>query len=451
MHRKYSIYFCGLFFIINNLSYSYANVNLENTQEGIQSLQLNRISTLWRLSFDSITMPDKNESMGLLGFNYMVKINSLMNAGIGGYSAIKGDQGGLFVLGIQGEVYHSLISKFWLRYGMFFGGGGGKIGTGNGSMIRSHMGISYDFDRFKVGSNYSYVSFLDSKISDKQISLSVTIPAHFHYANPNFIGKKINNLNMIKHKYGLDKIVFNRIYMAIVLQNYFQKLGTQNTSGQVQDNTIWLTGIEFGRFITKNTYVLLKTAGAFKGNPHGYMDFLAGIGYNYPLTSQYFSLSGEITAGAGGGGHVETGGEFLLETNIGLKFSLTPNIAWEIASGYLNSPNGNFKAMSLTSSLFYSMGIAEIVPTHNMESSADSYTFDTWVIRITNLIYRTPKRANNIANDDVHLICIKFDKLLNNYFFLTGQAHSAYVGKYVGGYAAGMLGVGMQSKGIFSD
>ena len=45
----------------------------------------------------------------------------------------------------------------------------------------------------------------------------------------------------------------------------------------------------------------------------------------------------------------------------------------------------------------------------------------------------------------------KFDKLLNKHFFLTGQAHSAYIGKYVGGYAAGVIGVGMQSKGIFND
>ena len=158
---------------------SVINNNIEDT-----SLTLYHINTLWRLSFDQITMPDKKESMGLLGFYYLAKINPLINGGIVGYSAIKGDQGGLFVLGIQGEIYHSLISKFWIRYGVFFGGGGGVISTGNGSMVRSHIGISYDFNRFKVGGNYSYVSFPDSKISDNQLSLSVTIPSQFYYSNP---------------------------------------------------------------------------------------------------------------------------------------------------------------------------------------------------------------------------------------------------------------------------
>jgi hypothetical protein len=51
----------------------------------------------------------------------------------------------------------------------------------------------------------------------------------------------------------------------------------------------------------------------------------------------------------------------------------------------------------------------------------------------------------------VHLICVKFDKLLNNYIFLTGQAHSAYSGNYVGGYAAGLIGIGIQSKAILND
>ncbi len=51
----------------------------------------------------------------------------------------------------------------------------------------------------------------------------------------------------------------------------------------------------------------------------------------------------------------------------------------------------------------------------------------------------------------MHLICVKFDKLLNNYIFLTGQAHSAHSGNYVGGYAAGLVGIGIQSKAILND
>ena len=181
------------------------------------------------------------------------------------------------------------------------------------------------------------------------------------------------------------------------------------------------------------------------------MDFLAGFGYNYPLTSRYFSLSGKITAGSGGGGQVETGSGFLLGTNIGIKVNFTPNAAMQIDGGYLNSPSGNLKAITLMSKFIYSTEIADIDPTNNIKSTGSSYTFSTWAIKITNLIYSAPKRTNNSANDNVNLICIKFDKFLNNHFFLTGQAHSAYAGQYVGGYAVGIIGAGMQSRELFND
>ena len=432
---------------LDNIPFLQNSVNNYDSLD--QSLQLNELSTIWRLSFDSIKMPDNDGSMGLLGFYYLAKVSPFINGGIVGYSAISGNQGGLFVLGIEGNIYHRLISKLWINYGLFVGGGGGKVGTGNGSMIRSQIGLSYDFERFKVGAEYSYVSFPDSRIQGKQVGLSIAIPTKFYYTNPNFIGRTINDLNMLNHS--SSNIVFNRIYMGIIVKNYFQEVATKNTFGEVQDNTIWLTGFELGRFMTKNTYILLKTSGAFKGNPHGYMDFLAGIGYNYPFIPKYLSLTGKITAGSGGGGYVETGGGLLVETNIGLTLNFTPNIAMQIDGGYLNSPYGNLKAISLTSKLLYSIETASIAPTTRTKSAEGIYNFNTWAIRITNQVYKHPKRNQNIANDNVHLICVKFDKLLNKYIFLTGQAHSAYSGNYVGGYAAGLVGVGIQSKTIFND
>ena len=432
---------------LDNIPFLQDSVNNYDSLD--KSLQLNDLSTIWRLSFDSIKMPDNDGSMGLLGFYYLAKVSPFINGGIVGYSAISGNQGGLFVLGIEGNIYHRLISKLWINYGLFVGGGGGKVGTGNGSMIRSQIGLSYDFERFKVGANYSYVSFPDSRIQGKQVGLSIAIPTKFYYTNPNFIGRTINDLNMLNHS--SSNIVFNRIYMGIIVKNYFQEVATKNTFGEVQDNTIWLTGFELGRFMTKNTYILLKTSGAFKGNPHGYMDFLAGIGYNYPFIAKYLSLTGKITAGSGGGGYVETGGGLLVETNIGLTLNFTPNIAMQIDGGYLNSPYGNLKAISLTSKLLYSIETASIAPTTRTKSAEGIYNFNTWAIRITNQVYKHPKRNQNIANDNVHLICVKFDKLLNKYIFLTGQAHSAYSGNYVGGYAAGLVGVGIQSKTIFND
>ena len=139
MDKKLLISFFILYLIVPNLINANVQIDGENNhQEYIpflqdsvnnyhsvdKSIQLNDLSTLWRLSFDSIKMPDKDGSMGLLGFYYLAKVSPFFNGGIVGYSAIKGNQGGLFVLGIEGDIYCRLISKLWIHSGLFIGGGG---------------------------------------------------------------------------------------------------------------------------------------------------------------------------------------------------------------------------------------------------------------------------------------------------------------------------------------
>ena len=80
------ISFFILYLIVPNLIIANAQIDGENNhldnipflQDSVnnydsldKSLQLNDLSTLWRLSFDSIKMPDKDGSMGPVSYTHL--------------------------------------------------------------------------------------------------------------------------------------------------------------------------------------------------------------------------------------------------------------------------------------------------------------------------------------------------------------------------------------------
>lgn len=68
------------------------SANLDST------FQLRRLSAQYRVSFESINMPDDQEPMGLFGVKYLADVKPWFYVGVVGYGALSGNQGGLFSL-----------------------------------------------------------------------------------------------------------------------------------------------------------------------------------------------------------------------------------------------------------------------------------------------------------------------------------------------------------------
>jgi len=414
-----------------------------------ENLALNKIPIRHYVSFEKINTPDTDVPMGFLGLYYLVDITSWFNAGMVSYSAISGNQGGLFTLGLISSTRLPISQKLMLDAGLSFGGGGGNLWTGNGSLWRYHSGILYQFERFNLGVYISQVTFPDSKISGNQLGLAVELPSSILIARPTNINHTETKLPIIINGNDIH-IRFSQNQFSLIQQNYIQKTGTASIDGTPQDEIIRLVGFEIMHSLRPGLFLLLKTAGALGGIRHGYMDIMAGAGFSKTIPGRGINYYSKLSVGAGGGARVETAGGLLLDLRVGLGFKILPNLSLDLAGGYLGSQSGNLQALTTTSMISYHLKNAGLSEYPVLESKNSIYIYKAWAVRIFDQVYKNPKRLNLKVNDNVRLLGIKFDHLLTQWVYISGQGMFAYSGENVGGLAVGLLGIGLQHPPIFN-
>ncbi len=395
----------------------------------IQSLPI-----AYRLTYDQVKMPQGASDMGLVGIHSIVGTPSGLYGGLAGYGSVRGSQGGLLVLGIEAGWEYPIFEHLIFDAGMFAGGAGGASSpVGGGLMLDSHADLMYDFGYFSVGPQYSYITFPSGKIRSGRVGLIAETTSFFDFINPEKYGQILNlPANWITHN-----------YFAFYEQNNFQRSGTKNVNGDVQDGVFHSAGFELGHYVTDRVYVAFKTSGAFSGIPSGYMDALGGGGYRFPLTTQ-LSATAAMYLGVGGGGKVDTGGGLLLQPIAGLQWEFIPQWGLWAEGGYLDAPKGQLRAPTLTLKLYHNF---DDLHKKGEAGSLSDYFVNKWRVRIMNQTYFNPKRATSNSNQNINLINVTFDQFLNSYFYLTGGASSAYAGRgqTTGGPATGLVGVGAQT------
>lgn len=409
------------------------------------ALDLYDLPGFFRFNFDNIKMPKGIADMGLLGLNYFADVTPNIYAGVGGYGSVTGTQGGLFVLGIGGGIHYHITTHLLADAGLFVGGGGGRSSlVGGGLMVRPQVGMMYEWSCARLGLHYSYVTFPSGEVRSSQIGLDLDIPYDFYYTAPNY------DLDSLIHCHTIHLEVdpflhFQRNDIALLAQAYRQKPGTLNVLGARQDGTIGLVGAELNHYFTTHSFWWVKTSGAFRGIPNGYMDILGGLGYHFSLIPGGIALVPQLGIGAGGGGNVQTGGGILIQPQIGIELPLTPKFSLRASGGYLWSPKGNMQAYTLTTEILYHLDLATGSNKPAIESP-DAF-LQNWRIQIFNQTYLRPARNYKVKGSLAdYLIALQFDQFFSPYFFMSYQAAFAYAGTYAGGLATGMIGPGLQTN-----
>lgn len=414
------------------------------THKHENKLLLQRQPGFFRFTYESVKMPNGIQNMGLLGLNYYADLTPSVYAGIGTFGAVTGSQGGLFTFGFGGGLHHPLFKQLWGDVGLDIGGGGGRASlVGGGLLVRPHIGLEYDFRWMRVGLQYSYVNFPSGEIHSSQIGLNLDIPYDFYYiCYPNLCDSifKFNDIHLSDGKF-LD---FQRNDFGLILQAYFQRKGTLNVSGEVQDGTMSVVGAELDHYVTNHGFIWLQAGGAFSGVPNGFMDILGGLGYHAPLGSSGFAIVPQFGVGAGGGGNVDTGGGVLIEPEIGFEVPLTSKFSGRISGGYLWAPQGQLSAATMTGEILYHLDIATANKTY--VSNMFCYTTQGWRIELFNQTYVSPQRSISSTRSSIEMIAIQIDQLFTPHFFFSYQGAGAYSGFHAGGYATGMIGPGIQTS-----
>ena len=400
--------------------------------------------TIWRnrtlrFSFEEIDMPDAGELMGLYSIGAYDQLNSWLYGGITLYGAATGSRGGFFTGGYTLGVEHHLTDKWIFDSGGYVGaGGGGAAAQGGGLMIRPHIGLKYDLSWSKLGLNYSYVDFPNGDISSDAIALSLDIP----FTSPIFSWK--NDGLTVADQFGADlsNVSRHRSHLAARVRAYYPSSNSKTTSGGSFDDSIGLVGVDYSYFLDENWFATFETAGAVVGGVGGYAELLGGIGYRLPLTKDdRLALLPALTIGGAGGGAVDTGGGFVARANLGLEYKLFPDLNIIIDGGYLTAPDGNFDTP------YYGFNLAYVMQNFARDQKGAPLTktelikTNKWRFRPAHQWYFDAQRKNSSPRD-MQLLGGKIDWMIGDWWYLTGQALSAYEGG-AGGYSEGHWGVGV--------
>ncbi len=416
----------------------------DNLQEDFINLDVVKKPPTWRnrilrFSFEEIDMPDAGEQMGLYGIGAYERFNPWLYGGITAYGAATGSRGGFFTGGYTLGMESKLTDKWNIDLGGYVGaGGGGAAPDGGGLHIRPHIGVKYNFNWGLLGLNYSYVDFPNGDISSDAIALSMDFPFS------SLINNSEDNGMTTTDYFGANwsNLSRHRSHIAARVRTYSPATGSKTVSGRSLNNSLGLVGVEYSYFLNENWFTTFETAGAALGDVGGYAELLAGLGYRLPLTqNDRLAILPSLTIGGAGGGDVGTGGGFVARANLGLEYRLSTGLSIIMDSGYLTAPDGNFDTQYVGFNLAYVMEtFAQDQKGAPLEETEVIQT-TTWRFRPAHQWYFDAQRKGN-STRDMQLLGGKIDRMLGNWWYITGQGLSAYGGE-AGGYSEGHWGLGV--------
>jgi hypothetical protein len=383
--------------------------------------------------------------MGLLGFNYLVNVTPSLYLGVGGYGAVTGSRGGFLVGGFAAGLRPQLTARLAADVGLFVGAGGGGVAPqGSGLMLRPHVGLSHDFERLRLGLGVAKVIFPDGEIDSNQLYLSFEVPITLLYADIGQAGTEVEPSRAAPPEW-LPHLGRAHETWSLTGRRYHPGSDARTTFGAPVTDDMTLVGFEFRRLVDGRWFYELALAGAAAG-ADGYAEVLIGAGYRLASSSSRWVGTATVSAGAGGGGSIDTGGGLLARGMLGAQYHLTPRFFAGIEAGYLDAPNGRYDARVVGLKFGYAAERAVYVDEGTATEGGARLHFTGWQLRASLPTYLDAQRIKpELEDSDVNLLMLKVDRLVTDQWYLTGQAGAAYGGG-AGGYAVGLVGAGWQSS-----
>ena len=359
--------------------------------------------------------------------------------GVGGYGAVTGSRGGLFVGGLTAGWRKEVYEDWNLELGIFGGGGGGG---GNpefsGLLLRPYVAVERQLGLVGLRLEAARVDQPDGDLEDTHIAFGITLPAEILEARESSRSRHIPG-----------RAIARRTLRARALAARFDagEGSTRRTGGPQSDYEVVGFGIDY--FLTPQLFFPLEVHGAVGGESDGFAMGMAGIGGAMPLGTDRVRLELKGLLGAGGGGDVGTGGGWGWRGTAGLEFLLNHSWALAIEAGYMDYPDGDFDAETLGVSLARRVTSPELSLEYPrsrlLREGLDSQDveIDQTRVAVEHKIYSPDgdavKKDGSAYSNAISLIGVGIEEPLTRWFALTGRAFGAWGGN-IGGYAEGLFG-----------
>lgn len=404
-----------------------------------------------RLNYILVHQPVKQVSygldptMGFIGLNYNIPITNWLYTGLGFHTAITGDQGGLFTLGVNLGVNKKIYKNLYFDANVHFGGGGGYRSLVNGGgILFPNIGLQYKDKGYSFGVQYGYVNFFTGIQKNDNISFFIEIPTTLRYttyadAQKTFI---INDKS--------KDIFWKKPAVKSVQQitfDYFFPIGDSRSDASTTPkyhpirNTLSIMGFEYQRYLTSNTFIYAHVDAMYSGLTAGFMDLFFGIGKNF-IETKYVNFFGKMGIGAAGGRIYPENG-LTMYPSVGADLKITEKFGVSAHGGYHRSIGGTFEAYTAGFSLKY-YGLSGGTSHPFTEEKATKIKTQGIQIGVQNQTYFDVAKFG-IPASNLQLIAVKVNYDLNKRLYFAGEASFAYEGES-GGYAHGIFGLGIKSN-----
>jgi hypothetical protein len=338
------------------------------------------------------------------------------------YSAALGDAGGLYIGGFELHKRVSVGPRTELEFGGFIGGGGGAaLVAGDGLMTRFHAGVKYRLtDTLAANAGIAHIEISGSPVSSSALYFGVSRDVEFAFGTPSS-GPAGGGRTLVAVK--------------PVIKQYLPRGNLQRSGTPLQDMT--LVGFEatFASSPEARLQSFIQTTGAVAGDGEGFADIQGGL--RWSTAARGLRAFGEVAAGFGGGGDVDTGGGVIGTVGGGVVVPIARGFEIEAGAQYTAALEGDFQAVApfLRASLRF-----------GERSSAPYGDIRNWQLSLgitsqqANDTYRNPgvvQDASPVLTES------SLDLFLTDRTYLTGNAQTVIDGD-AGGYALGALGLGYQ-------
>ncbi len=389
------------------------------------NVRVDSLPTSGTLGFEFVRLP-RGERMGLVGGSLLFDIGGDWGIGPGVYGAATGQRGGLFVGGVELQRRWGLGNGFSLATGLYAGGGGGAAApVGSGLMLRPALTLLKDIGpTFQLGLSLSSVRFPSGQIQSNQVGLILGWRQEFVHLTGS--GAITDASALPSAGLGFDR-------MAATGATYRfndgsdRRLGLAGARAERRSN---VRGFTWG----------MEAAAAAKGDAAGYLEVLGTTEFSFaPFEAALPSwrIGARLSAGAGGGGAVPTGGGLIGKTAGTMEWS--PLLGWTLGAEYgLVRSRGTFHARQAQVWL----GI-DLEPGLDARTGALARVVRTeWVGALQ---HHTRVARSDGTRQPLDTIGLKLNRYVDNHFYLSGQAHSAFAGG-AGAYSVGLVGVGVSAS-----
>ena len=370
------------------------------------------------LGVETLRLPG-GERLGLASSSLLFEVGPSWWLGPAVFGAATGRRGGLFVGGVEGQRrwrWDDGVEAFAsLALG---GGGGGAAPVGSGLLVRSQVGVTRPWGPLKAGLTWSDARFPSGAIFSRQLGVVLVWDGDYAHWSADAVGRGV--AAGTESGLGFDR--WHTGWLRHHIQGDVRRVGLISARAErhLGDDGRWTWGFD--------------AAAAAQGGAAGYMELLAGVGWMQPVTRD-LHVGARAGVGLAGGGAVPSGGGVLAKAGL--------QLAWSVAPGWqLGVEQGLGRGIAGQPALHtHQVWIGRDLVPHQgspLPASALEVVGYQWVAGVQH-VQAARRISGRVAPFDE--VIGKMNRRLDEHFYLSLQAHSAYAGG-VGAYSVGLLGLG---------